>query len=183
MWLFWKSDTKNHETSYLSRFAPICPRKQGSPSLREKGVSPHTVALPLVVGESTKLSTRRLFLKDYINKQGYVNKKKNEVILLKSKNGLFLWGEQQNLRKSWCFFIPERPSPAHSLLKTPGRPLPPLHPPGNAGSCESGLLGFIPDCGLCLRCPKALPNPSHHLPGTLVPIPGIHRTLLLHKPA
>ena len=34
MWLFWKSDTKNHETSYLSRFAPICPRKQGCPSLR-----------------------------------------------------------------------------------------------------------------------------------------------------
>lgn len=33
-WLFWKSDMKNHETSYLSRFAPICPPKQGCPSPR-----------------------------------------------------------------------------------------------------------------------------------------------------
>lgn len=56
--------------------------------------------------ESTKLSTHLLFLKGCINKQGYVNKKKNEVILLKPKNVPFLWGEQHNLRKHRGFSVP-----------------------------------------------------------------------------
>ena len=148
------------------------------------------MALLLVVGESTKLSTRWLFLKGYINKQGYVNKKKNEVILLKSKNVLFLWGEQQNLRKNSGFFICERPSPAHSLPKPPACPSLLCTHPGKAGGLRAGTPGFYSWlCGLCLECSKSLSSPSHPLLGALTSVPiqvtgkyhPCSRVCLLHK--
>lgn len=93
-------------------------------------------------------------------------------------------------QRELVLFYPQEAFSSPQLLKA-SRPYPPfLVPPREGGSLGVRTPGFYSWlCGLCLECPKPLPNPSHHLLGTLisVPIQATHKhcpcshALLLHK--
>lgn len=132
-------------------FLPVlfCPRLSWETRLSlseiKRCLSPHSGSSTRAWRAKAKLSTRWLFLKDHINKPGYVNKKNMRSSLQNLKTS-FLQG-------GGILTSPQCPEP-------PGLTLPFSHPWRQQQLVwKSGLLVFIPGWWALPKCLHPLPNP------------------------
>lgn len=102
---------------------------------------------------------------------------------MKNLKMLLFYGVSSRTSERTRAFVPERPSPAHSLPRPPACHSRPCTRQGKAGGLGAGTPGFYSRlCGLCLECPKPLPTlvPTPQRPGRPPPSRSLAGTAHAH---